>query len=252
MDKKFSCPRCKYYLSSEKAQEHAGELIIISCPNCQFDFRLSAFKKQSERALQNCEWPNDPEKQRLLSDNPSDRTKVKSAQVSIMERIQLKLGNEKTKAILALRSGMHQLLIQCVNLCDLYPAIPYNLKTAKNLEAFWLNPEDKFVLDSIFRWMSDVDEIAKVSFDNGFITRGDIRKVIDDELPHASWNGVTTTYSIMRPEFRGLLLSIMLLEAKKCDIPNLIKQVKLWLREDGWDEYGYALEINKGDGSSSS
>ena len=238
MTSKLACPRCKEEFSKEIYESTTDSPFIMPCPFCRFEFSLSDYKKQYKRLALKRNGLGDSEMHRLISDTPSSRTSKNSITIKLGEWIRWKFGHKKTEEILILRSGVHQVFSKCANLCDLYPAIPYNLNNEGQLKKFWTNREHEFLLGNILGWMRDVEYIANKFFNKGTLTRGEIRKIIDEELPHASWEGRIKTYNIMQPEFRGFLLAVMIINLTSYKIPTLMRQIQQWLKEDGWDEYG--------------
>jgi hypothetical protein len=118
------------------------------------------------------------------------------------------------------------------------------MRNRQELEAFLIDPEHKLLLLGIEAEMRGLNFLAGAFLQQGKLSRGEIRHILDAELPHANWAGVLTTYDVYRPEIRGLLLSLMMLKAQGSEIPILFRQFETWLREDGYDERGESAQYS--------
>ncbi|HEX8843746.1 MAG TPA: hypothetical protein VF791_03835 [Pyrinomonadaceae bacterium] len=235
----LACPRCKRHIHLEdNAESVTAE--YLRCPNCDIEFHRHEFEKQIQREGQkkaiNSRW------QQLLSDTPSDRTTQQNVTMSFSEWVKWKFGHRKTEATLLLRFSIHQVLAQCCELYKLYPAIPRQLRNEHDLRKFLTDPEHLFIIGSVAEGMRSANYLAEEFFRKGLLTRGDIRQIIDMELPHSNWAGLAVTYSVHKPEIRGLLLAFMMLKAHGLEIPKLFQQIQSWFLEDGWDEHGLAIQ----------
>lgn len=235
----LECPRCKAKLSATN-RGHEADSSFMPCESCGFEFAVCAFRKQSERSAQQRAHPEDLHKQKLVSDHPLERTCRRGITMSIAERVRWWLRQRQVVATLTLRSGVHQLLYHCTRLCERYPAIPRNLGTVDELERFWIDPRDKFILDAVWDWAVDVSKTTQALRDSKDLEQSEVRKVIDEELPHSLWGGSLRTYRVFSPEIKGLLLAAIMFKAQGKSLPGVLDRLLSWIDEDGWDEYGHA------------
>jgi hypothetical protein len=229
------CPRCKNHFRQESGMVDKK---YLRCSCCSFEFFYDEYEKQAKR--EKLGWPLTQNKNRFLSDTLFERSRYTGITKSFGEWIKWKFGHQKTVAILIIRSAIHQVIVACCRLYDLYPAIPINVKNKQDLIRFWLDPHHRFILNNIDNLLTDGDFCATEYINKGVLSLVEVRQIIDTELPHASWGGIVETYSIFKPELKGLLLAINLLLADGKKLPQLLLKIKEWIFEDGWDEYGRA------------
>lgn len=231
------CPRCQKSVRKPQLRD-VEEFADVSCPSCEFTFTLSDFEKQAEREKQRAAWPNHPERRRLLSDKPRPRSVKSGLTMTWREWLFWKLGYSDTVRRLTLRSAIHQVIYHSVRLAERYPAIPHGLSSPDDVQRFWKDPEDQFVLDVVWRWIEDAGHIAAQSIEEGQLSQTDVRSLFERELPHAQWEGLIETYTVWKPEIRGLLLAIELGRARGRKLPKLFADFLSWLREQGYNRLG--------------
>ena len=212
----------------------------FACPSCGAHYRMSAYKKHAERLRQRNAWPDGDPRQKLLSDTPMPRTVKAGVVMSVKECFLWKIRHHKTCALLNLRSGIHQVMVRATQLAETYPEIPSPLSDEEEVKEFLVEPEHRFMLDDILNWLRDTSHIMSNLIREGILTKGEVRNVIDQELPHCRWGGGPLTYMTFAIEFRGLLLAFMLLRALHGELPPIASDLYNWLKEEGWDELGYA------------
>lgn len=172
----------------------------------------------------------------MLFDKVMETTK--RLQMSFGEEIRWKFKTPKTTAILTFRSGTHQMIEAAARLGLLYPAIPRRLSCNSEFTSFWTDPHHCFILNEVLTWARDASSIAASFLRDGKLSQEEIRGIVDSQLPHANWNGRSVTYAPWKPEARGLLLAIRLFDEGGIELPSILRDIRDWFRDDGWDEYG--------------
>lgn len=223
----YACPRCQRKIF-DKLDEEAK---WVPCPSCSYEFSPWDFKTHARRqqnAAHGCV---------ILPDQLMETTRG-GAPISLKNRTLKILGATKATNRIEFANCAHELIKTASWLGLLYPAIPRTIPAGNNGAEFWVDPSHASTLENVRSLAADLSELYEFSIRKGFLTKGEVRHVIDSMLPHANWNGSSVTYTTWKPEIRGLLLSIKLLEAKQNELPKILKDIQFWIREDGWDEWG--------------
>jgi len=228
------CPRCQESVRKPQLRE-MEEFADVSCPSCEFIFTLTDFEKQAEREKQRAAWPNHPDRQRLLSEKPRPRSVKSGLTMTWREWLYWKLGYSDTVKRLTLRSAIHKVIYHSVRLAELYPAIPQGLSSPEDVQRFWTDPEDQFVLDAVWRCIEDAGYIAAQSIQERQLSQTDVRSLFEREVPRAQWKGLIEMYTIRKPEIRGLLLAIELGRAQGRKIPKLFVDFLHRPRDQGYN-----------------
>jgi hypothetical protein len=223
----YACPRCQIKLFDTLDEEAKW----VPCPSCFYEFSPWDFKTHARRqqvAAHRCV---------ILPDQLMGTTQ-RGAPISLKDRIFKVLGVPKSANRIEFANCAHELIKAASGLGLLYPAIPRTIPAGNNGAEFWVDSSHASALKNVKALAADLSELYEFSIRKGFLTKGEVRHAIDAMLPHANWNGRSVTYSTWKPEIRGLLLSIKLLEAKQNELPKILKDIRFWIREDGWDEWG--------------
>ena len=219
------CPRCDGTFRSESSAEW------IACPHCMFEFHQDDFFQHAQRVKVQVEAARWNTPSRIISDTPLAKNRIGGISMSFWEWLKWKCGHRKTTSVLLIRSGLHQVLLRCCELADIYRAVPRNLRLPNDVDRFWLDPHHKFKLGGILQWMRDTSYIAEKAAQEGDLTAGDLRNIFDREVPTVSHQLGTTGYYSWHIELRGFKLAFALAEASLIKLPPMFLKVEEWLCE---------------------
>ncbi|MEX1025026.1 MAG: hypothetical protein WD226_08105 [Planctomycetota bacterium] len=172
-----------------------------------------------------------------------DRSTRLGLTMSIGEWVCWKLRRPTASARLLVRSAAHQIVFHSTRLGLLYQAIPHNVTSADDVRRFWIDIHHTFILDTVWEWFIDADQIVADLVKQETLGHDEIQRLIDGELRTADWAGIFITYSVWSPEVRGLLLALTLGRAQGRTVPSLIENFATRLTQQGYSQWGTSLTL---------
>ena len=233
---KDHCPRCNSVLRNS-APVPEDETTFFPCPMCGWQFKRWAFRKHGERLRLK------ERGEQLLSDQPAKATKNFRAFHSLRERIAFRMRRPPAYERVLLRNNLFLLLQRCRDLALEYPALPRQLSSPNDVQAFWKDPHDSFKLAALIEIMSDFEHIAVTAFPTRAVRDSELRTIFLEVLPRCTWGGLAESFSMASSELRGFCLCLQILRALGEQLPSSFVLLVSMFREEGFNDSGDSLDV---------
>ncbi len=231
------CPRCNSELPNIARLTEDAETTFLPCPVCGWEFKRWTFRKHGERLRLR------ERGEQLLSDQPTAATKKFHAFHSIRERVAFRIKRHPDYERVLLRNDLFLLLQRSRDLALEYPALPRQLSSPKDVQAFWRDPHDTFKLAGLIEIMNDFEHIAVTTFPTRTVRDSELRMIFLDVVPRCSWGGLAETFSMTSSEVRGLCLGLQILRALGEQLPSSFGLLVEMFREEGFNDFGDSLDV---------